>query len=237
MTNDVDHRQAFDFHETVPWGRNREEYAAFFDLAALPPTMRILDCAAGPSSFAAEMAERCRRIVAIDPLYVCSANAIAGRVEKAAALMLDGLRRAQTRFVWDLYGTPETLIAVRRGAMQRFLGDFGQAAGTGRYVAAALPALPFRAGRFDLVLCSHFLFLYGGLLDSAFHVRAIEEMLRVGREARIFPLLGLDGELSTHLEPVRRRLEGRGCVSDLRRVDYEFQRGGNRMLCVRRNPD
>ncbi|MGE0120407.1 MAG: class I SAM-dependent methyltransferase [Dongiaceae bacterium] len=237
MTNSVDHRQAFDFRETVPWGRNREEYAAFFELAALPPTTRILDCAAGPSSFAADMAGRCRRIVAIDPLYGCSAGTIAGRVEETAALMLDGLRRAQARFVWDLYGTPETLIAARRAAMQRFLDDFGQAAGVGRYVAATLPALPFRAGTFDLVLCSHFLFLYGGLLDGAFHARAIEEMLRVGREARVFPLLGLDGELSPHLEPVRRRLEGRGCVSELRRVDYEFQRGGNRMLCVRRKPD
>ena len=45
----------FDLDQAVPWGRNRAEYLAFFDLLDLKPGARILDCGAGPSSFNAEM--------------------------------------------------------------------------------------------------------------------------------------------------------------------------------------
>ncbi len=44
---------AFDLDQALPWGRNRPEYLAFFDLLDLAPDTRILDCGAGPSSFTA----------------------------------------------------------------------------------------------------------------------------------------------------------------------------------------
>ena len=53
----------------------------------------------------------------------------------------------------------------------------------------ALPDLPFDDGAFDLALSSHLLFLYSEQFDLGFHVRALEEMLRVAAEVRVFPLL------------------------------------------------
>jgi hypothetical protein len=61
---------------------------------------------------------------------------------------------------------------------------------------------------------------------------AVEEMCRVAAEARVLPLLGAYGVPSSHVEPVIRVLRERGYTAEVRRVPYEFLRGGNHMLCV-----
>ncbi len=146
--------------------------------------------------------------------------------------MMAGLRQARHRFRWNRFTSPEALEQVRLNACRRFLADLPAGRQTGRYIDAALPDLPFPAGRFDLALCSHFLFLYGDHLDAAFHIAAIGEMLRVASEVRIFPLLGLDGAPSPHLDPVRATLEAAGHEMEILPVDYEFQIGGQSMLKV-----
>ena len=225
---------AFDFETAVPWGRSCSEYQAFFALEGLPPDTRVLDCGAGPSSFAVEATERGLSVCAADPLYSVSADRIAHRIEEVRPTMLASIRQAQARFVWDQYGTPEKQEAVRLAAMQRFLADFGSHRREARYVAVALPSLPFRDRAFDLALSSHFLLLYSEQLDLDQHLAAVREMLRVAREVRIFPLLDMAGRPSPHLAPLRRALGELGHASEVRTVAYEFQKGGNEMLRVRR---
>jgi hypothetical protein len=53
---------------------------------------------------------------------------------------------------------------------------------------------------------------------------------------RVFPLLELGSLPSRHLGPVRAGLEAKGVASRIVTVDYEFQRGGNRLLIVSRSP-
>ena len=224
--------QAFDFKTAVPWGRSFAEYRAFFALDELAPGAKVLDCGAGPSSFSVEAAEQGLSVCAADPLYSVSAGRIARRIEEVRPTMLASIRQAQARFVWDHYGTPEKQEAVRLAAMQRFLADFGSRQRRTEYVAAALPSLPFRDQAFDLALSSHFLLLYSKQFDLAFHLEAIRELLRVARRLRIFPLLDLDGRRSQHLEPLRQALASDGFESEVVRVDYEFQKGGNEMLRV-----
>ena len=100
----------------------------------------------------------------------------------------------------------------------------------GRYVAAALPGLPFVEGEFDLALVSHLLFLYSEHLNLDFHRAAVAELLRVAREVRIFPLLTLERKPSPHVEPICKHVARLGRRRDIEVVPYEFQRGGNRML-------
>ena len=223
---------AFDFKTAVPWGRSFTEYQAFFALEGLSPGSRVLDCGAGPSSFAVEATERGLSVCAADPLYSVSATRIARRIEEVRPTMLASIRQAQARFVWDHYGTPERQEGVRLAAMQRFLADFGGRQHRAQYVAAALPSLPFRDRAFDLALSSHFLLLYSRQFDLAFHLEAVRELLRVAKGVRIFPLLDLDGRRSHHLEPLRTALAGDGFDSEIVRVDYEFQKGGNEMLRI-----
>jgi len=117
--------------------------------------------------------------------------------------------------------------------MNRFLDDYPAGLREGRYHAAELPALPFRAGEFDLALCSHFLFTYSDSFTLEFHLDSIRELCRVAKEARIFPLLpSFASEHSPHLSPVLAKLAAEGYDCEVCRVPYEFQKGGNEMLRV-----
>ena len=66
------------------------------------------------------------------------------------------------------------------------------------------------------------------------------ELLRVTGEARIFPLVTMDGRPSPHVGPVRSALEAAGCAVEVVAVPYEFQRAeghaGARMLRAFRRP-
>ena len=118
--------------------------------------------------------------------------------------------------------------------MSKFLDDYERGLGERRYVAAALPDLPFPEAAFDLALCSHFLFLYSERLGADFHVAAVRELCRVAGEVRIFPLLSLDGERSPLVETVAEALTESGIEVSLEGVPYEFQRGGHQMMRIRR---
>ena len=230
--------KSFDLEEALPWGRSLAEYRAMFALEDFVPRagkpLRILDCAAGPSSFAAETARAGGCVVAVDPLYAHEEEAIAARVEVARTTMMAAVRAERHRFIWTRFASPEALEVARMGAMERFLADYEAGRREGRYRVAALPHLPFESDCFELVLASHFLFLYSAQFGLGFHLSALEEMLRVGAEARVFPLLDLQGKPSAHLPAVMAALKGKGYRVELRKVDYEFQAGGDEMLLVGR---
>ena len=226
----------FDLDRAVPWGRNQVEYLAFFDLLDLAPGTRVLDCGSGPSSFNAEMTALGFDVVSADPLYGYGKAAIAGRIAEAQTAIMAGVRAEAARFVWDDYGSPEGLERTRLSAMKFFLEDYEEGCAEGRYVDAGLPALPFADGAFDLALSSHFLLLYSTQLDLDFHRAAVLEMLRVAKEARIFPLLDMTGGRSPHLAPLAESLTTEGFACQVRAVAYEFQKGGNEMLRIARDP-
>jgi hypothetical protein len=206
-----------------------------FDLTAADLSSRILDCAAGPSSFNAEMHWSGRAVVSCDPIYHFSAADISRRIGETRESMLDATRQSRDNFVWDEYESPEQLAEIRLATMQEFLEDLPAGLTEGRYRIAELPNLPFADGEFDLALCSHFLFTYSALLSLEFHLAAIREMCRVAKEARIFPLLEQFGSgHSSHVATVVRELTAEGYRCEVNRVPYEFQKGGNEMLRVRR---
>ena len=140
----------------------------------------------------------------------------------------------QEGFIWDAMGSVEELGRLRMGAMEAFLDDFAAASGSGRYVAGELPALPFQSGSFDLALCSHLLFLYSGQRDEAFHLAAVDDLCRLVPEVRIFPLVELGGRPSRHVPAVADQMRAVGFEVTIERVPYEFQRGGNQMMRIRR---
>jgi SAM-dependent methyltransferase len=219
--------------QVVPWGRSYEEYLALFDLAPEDLGRRILGCGDGPAAFNAELTRRGGAIVSVDPLYRFSAEEIRRRIAETSRTVLDQVRCHQGDYRWEAMRSVEHLGAVRMLAMERFLADFEDGRRAGRYIAAELPALPFADQQFDLALSSHFLFLYSGQLSAEFHVDAIQEMLRVAREVRVFPLLTLDGARSPHVAAVCDRLRCNGFRLAVKPVAYEFQRGACEMLVIK----
>ena len=225
----------------VPWGRSKDEYTGMFGLTARELGASILDCAGGPSSFNAEMTREGYRVVSCDPMYRFSAAGISKRIDEVFGPVMEGVRANRKGFSWRIMRSPERLEEVRRSAMDLFLEDFPRGSSEGRYVEGALPTLPFEDGTFDFALCSHFLFTYSAQLSQEFHLASILEMCRVAEEARVFPLLtssvhacGGEGEASPHLGPVLDGLREGGYEARVEGVPYEFQKGGDEMLRVRK---
>jgi hypothetical protein len=221
-------------HEVVPWGRSLDEYRRLFSLSETDLKGRLLGCGDGPASFNAELAAlaKTQRLVSVDPLYAFTGPEIASRVEQTYETIISNVKRNPDRFVWTYFRNPDALGAARLNAMKIFLNDYEAGRAEGRYLAAALPKLPFNDGEFDLCLCSHLLFLYSAQLSFDFHQASILEMVRVAREVRVFPLLDLDLQRSSHLDPVMAELRFANFDAEIVDVPYEFQKGGGQMLRV-----
>ena len=224
----------FTLDQVVPWGRSFDEYSRMFSLGRDDLAGRILGCGDGPASLNAEAARRGMRVVSCDPIYQFDASLLRRRIVETADQIIEQTRRNADEFVWDTITSIDELRDTRMSAMTQFLEDFSSGTAAGRYIAAELTNLPFAGGAFDLVLSSHFLFLYTTQLGEAFHIEAVREMCRVAGEVRIFPLLALGGAPSPHVAPVTDALAGAGFRVSIEQVPYEFQRGGNRMMRAQR---
>ena len=223
--------------DIVPWGRSLDEYRLMFALSEEDMRGRILGCGDGPASFNSELTARGGTAVSADPLYAFPAEAIAQRVHETYGTIVGQVRQNAQRYAWDYFANPDALGRARLAAMERFLADYDAGRAAGRYRAQSLPQLDFAGGAFDLALCSHLLFLYSEQLALEFHIAALAELLRVAREVRVFPLLGLDCRVSPHLAPASAALAGRGFLVEQVAVPYEFQRGGDHMLRLRHPSD
>lgn len=224
---------AFTLDKIVPWGRNFDEYVGMFSLNENDLSCRILDCAGGPSSFNCELAKRGVNAVSCDPLYEFSRDEIERRIEETYEEIIRQLDENRDDYVWRDFAGPEEVGKTRMAAMRIFLDDLDRGKRENRYLPHALPELPFKNASFDLALCSHFLFTYSGRLDLKFHYDSIKEMCRVAKEVRIFPVLDIKGTVSEHLTPVSKMLEDNGFLVELLKVDYEFQKGANKVLLIR----
>lgn len=194
---------------------------------------RILGCGDGPAAFNAVLSARGGRVVSADPIYAFPAEAIRSRIAETCQTILRKIHDHLDEYIWESIRSPEDLGRVRMTAMDAFLNDFGnRRARQGRYVAAALPRLPFASDCFDLALCSHLLFTYSDHLSAAFHLEAVLEMCRVAQEVRIFPTLATSGQISSHLAPLQEALAHRGYATAVSTVPYLFQVGGNEVLVV-----
>ena len=224
--------------QVVPFGRSFDEYVKMFALSEADLQGSILSVADGPASFNAEGTKRGCRIHSVDPLYCFGADEIRDRFYAVLDDIIYQVASTPSDWVWSYHQSPDDLRANRVQVTERFYRDYELGKQDGRYAVGELPRLAYDAGSFDLGLCSHFLFLYSAQIDLAFHIAAIEEMLRVCKEVRVFPLLNLQLEKSPHLDETIAQLQ-RQYQCDIQKVAYQLQRGGgeisgNEMLRVRK---
>ena len=224
-----------DFHykNIVPWGRSFDEYLDMFNLSEEDLTRDIIGVGDGPASFNVRMHQRSTPIISVDPIYRFSEAELRQRIQETYEDVIAQARQNQDKFVWTRFSSVDELAEVRRQAMDEFCRDFESGKQQGRYIDASLPNLPFPDKRFDLVLSSHFLFLYSANLNLAFHLNAIKELLRIGTEVRIFPIVDVNSDLSPFLSPVIHELKKEGITYSVECVPYHFQKTGNEMLRLR----
>ena len=224
----------FHLKDIVPWGRSFSEYVAMFALSDEDLTRRILGCGDGPASFNAELTRRGGTVVSVDPLYACDGNDISKRIEETFEQVIRETRKNMDEFVWEQISSLEELGKVRMEAMRDFLADYPRGKLEARYLAESAPVLSFPDDSFGLAVVSHFLFLYSNHLDLRFHIDAVTELCRVCGETRVFPLLQLGAIPSPHVEPLSAHFKAAGYEVAQIQVLYEFQRGGNRMLRIKK---
>jgi hypothetical protein len=172
--------------------------------------------------------------VSCDPIYQYDVEQIRSRIESTYSQILEQTRQNLDEFVWTSIRSVDDLGAARMAAMNDFLADYAAGKAQARYIDAELPHLPFRDLSFDLALCSHFLFLYTTQLGEAFHQSAIGEMCRVASEVRIFPLVALGSTSSPLVDPMVASCGRQGFRVSIETVPYEFKRGANEMMRIRR---
>jgi hypothetical protein len=220
------------YESVVPWGRTFEEYVDMFSLTETDLDKSILGCGDGPASFNYTMKEKGKELISIDPIYQFTKDEIAKRIDETYQDVIEQTEQNKDKFIWTTIKDVEDLGRIRMSAMEKFLADYDLGKQENRYLYAMLPNLPFENKQFDLALSSHFLFLYTDNLSLEFHIEAIDEMLRVAREVRIFPLLDLNGVRSLYVDEVINKYSEIGYSVNEVIVDYEFQKGGNTMLKI-----
>ncbi|MDA3930763.1 MAG: class I SAM-dependent methyltransferase [Prolixibacteraceae bacterium] len=220
-----------EYKNIVPWGRSYTEYVSMFNLTPEFLSNKVLGCGDGPAAFNSVATAFGSNVTSIDPIYDLSQKDIEKRINETFGDVISQTKLNLDKFKWDQFGSLEGLGKIRMKSMKQFLNDYEQGKEEGRYIAASLPEIPFENNTFDLVLSSHFLLLYSDHLDLEFHFKAIDEMLRVGKELRIFPIVDLNSNPSPYIQPILDKYN----QSELVNVNYEFQIGGNQMMVIRRN--
>lgn len=221
--------------EVLVSSRGLEEYRAMFGLSESDVVASVLDCPGGASSATAELCEAGAHAVAADPVY--GLGLTDEQLAKVSQRETDRgnayVRAHPDQYRWTFFTDADHHHQSRSRAGHLFAKDYREH--PERYVAAALPRLPFRSASFDLVLSSHFLFSYADRLSVEFHHQAIVELVRVApTEVRIFPLVAM-GSIPYDIDELMARLRGEDIIGRLVDVDYEFQSGGNRMLVCSRD--
>jgi hypothetical protein len=223
---------AMQLDQVVPFGRSFDEYVRMFSLSDRDLQKTILSVADGPASFNAEGTQQGCQIQSVDPLYAFKGEEIRSRFYAVLDDIITQIKNTPDSWVWRYHPSPDALRGHRVEVVERFYADYAAGKAAGRYTFGELPHLSYEKASYDLALSSHFLFLYAEQLDTDFHIAAIDEMLRVSQEVRIFPLLTLSQEKSPHLVPVMNHLSAAGYQCQVEKVDYELQPGGDEMLRI-----
>ena len=243
-------RTRFRLSRVAFFGRTLGEYLQMFSLDVRElEGRRVLDVASGPGSFVAGALALGVDATGCDPMYAHDADTIAAQGRADIDSCREQIRKNPGVLV---YRDVESFYAEKYAALEAFVADFQRRRGEGRYVAGALPCLPFPHESFDVVLSANFLMIYaplavGGMHDGEdfgleFHEQAFRELARVTRqELRVAGMHTWVQPPGPHPygEPVTRVLEAAGFTVAFVPSDYDdgCQAGGgfaNQVLVARR---
>jgi SAM-dependent methyltransferase len=218
--------------------RSFEEYLQMFSLKEADlKKAKIVDIAAGASSFTDDARAKGYDVSAYDPLYSLSAEAMRQHGEKDLTEASEKIDQLAHLFKWDYYGSYEQYLQLREDSLARFLKSYSILKGHGVYQAAKLPQLPARDAAYTLVLCSHFLLLYHEQFDLSFHKAAIMELLRIckpGGEIRIYPMLTLKWEPYPYMDELLTFIRNEGAEAVCLSSQLPFIPNSTELLCIRK---
>lgn len=195
----------------------------------------ILDCPAGASPFGAQVRARGGTVVSVDPAYGADREELIARIRHDLRRITAWQEAHPENFDWSYLGSPGAMSRAWEVAVDLFAADY--APDGDRYVAAALPELPFPDDTFGLTLSSHYLFVYPQHLSYEGHIAGLMELLRVtSGEVRVYPLVDSASVPYPQLDELRADLASLQVHTEVRQANCAFNPGGDRMLVCRRYP-
>lgn len=216
--------------------RSFDEYVRMFDLKETDLTSgKVLDVAAGGSSFTAEANVRGCSAIAVDPRYGSGVQEWIREAAQEIDSSTAKLAKIADTLDWSYYGSLEKHREGREASLGRFAADVFDTGYRDRYSEGRLPNIPFNDNQFSLVLCSHFMFLYAQQFGHEFHIQSILELMRVckpGGEIRIYPLIALNWEPYPELEPLMDMIKQNGGTPERLPSKLPFIPGSNQFLRI-----
>lgn len=224
---------AFKLDSVVPWGRNLNEYTMMFKLGEEDLSKKIAGFGDGPASFNYEAKQKGYFVTSFDPIYQFSKSELQQRIEEVRVTVMQQMKENMNNYNWTNIKNLDELENVRMSAMRLFLSDYECGKSENRYICHTLPEkLPYEDNTFDIGLSSHFLLMYTAL-GYDFHIQAMTEMLRVCKEIRIFPIVDLDANKTDLITNVISYFKKR-YDTEICETHYEFQKGDNKLLIIRK---
>lgn len=225
---------AFLLKDVVPWGRNLNEYRKIFSLTDEElSNKKIIGFGDGPASFNSEATELGYDVTSLDRIYQFTRIELDKRISETRDIIIEQIKNNTDNYLWGEIKTLAELEQIRMSAMKTFIADYDKGKDDRRYIYHQLPSkTAFSENTFDIGLSSHFLLMYTAL-GYDFHIKSINEMLRICREVRIFPIVDLDGNKSELTNKVVEYLQENYEVK-LISTAYEFQKCDNLMLSIKK---
>jgi hypothetical protein len=184
--------EKLELEDIVLIGRTFDEYYRMFELNKVSKNNKILDVAAGVSSFCAEANNKNYNVTASDRIYNYSSSVIEDKCINDLELVMKKVMDIKKFYKWNYFKNIDALKKTRRKAYQTFITDF-KVKNNNRYVPMEFPEIKLKDNQFTISLASHFLFLYDEFLDYEFHKNTIIELIRITTdEIRLFPLINLN---------------------------------------------
>lgn len=226
--------ERYDIDDVAFIGRTVAEYERMFDLDPSEWVGEsVLDCPGGACAFTAEANAAGIDATAVDLLYDVPPDDLHDKCERDLDTAIAGFDGVEDQFVWEFYDGVADVRAHWAAAYRRFVDDYEAHHDADRYVPAELPDLPFDDDAFALVLSAHLLFLYMDKLSHGFHEATLLELARVADdEVRVYPLARFDGKKYPRLDELREALADAGYETEVRGVDFPFQRENPEMMVV-----
>jgi SAM-dependent methyltransferase len=216
--------------------RSYEEYEKMFSLEqSLLKKGKILDVAAGASSFVAEAKMKGYDAVAVDPLYKMTIDEMTKHGQRELEAATEKLTKYAHLYVWEGYKNLEHHDQLRKHALELFLEQYRHDKNKEFFIPAALPCLPFEDNTYTLVLCNHFLFLYQEQFNNQFHLKAIQEMIRVTKKGgviRVYPIVGFKDEEYPYLDRLIETLNDERIKAEKIKTNFRFLPSATHFLSI-----
>ena len=190
----------------------------------------FLDCAAGASSFGAQVRARNGRALSVDPIYDQPAEQIVARVRNNLANSGKWFAANDAAIDWNYLGTHLAYCRATDAILDLFADDYRRS--PSQYLAGRLPNLPLADDAVDMCLTSNFLFAYSELMSAREHIESLLELTRVARsEVRAHPVDHRGGsDISLLVEEVCEGLTAAGCTVKLVAPEHSWLKGARTMI-------